>query len=579
MQERNSYEFRGAHLTTSGVRFSLWAPSAIKVSVIGDFNHWNESKHVLEKEEKTGVFSGTVHEAKEGDFYLFHITTLEGKTLIKSDPFGRSFELRPGFKARVINPDRFTFDDQEWMENRKSFEKKPLNIYELHLGSWKRSGEEFLNYRQIAHELAEYVKKMNYTHVEFLPILEHPLDESWGYQVTGFFAPSSRFGELFDFQYLVNTLHKEGIGVILDWVPAHFPKDDHALAHFDGSFLYEYEDPLEGFHPDWKTHIFNYEKKEVREFLISSALYFIEKCHVDGIRVDAVSSILYRDYGRKEGEWIPNCLGGSENLEGISFLKELNQTIKSLHPNVIRIAEEASFYNGVTKSVNEGGLGFDLKWNMGWMNDSLTYFQTNIHKRHLHFEVLTHTFSFAHDERFLLPLSHDEVVHEKKSLIMKMPGNEAERFKGLKLLLLYKMCYPGKKLLFMGGEIAQFNEWFEGEQLHWPLLNLSQNSTFQIFVKELNQFYLETPPFWEKDFEKEAFRLSKQNDFSASILCFQRCSETRKVFCLFNFSETDFKIEKPNGIQLFISHDEKRKKTKKGQMILPGLTGCIYELD
>jgi len=573
------YDHMGANLSVkngcAGVQFRVFAPRAQSVSVIGDFNQWTSTSHPMDKEG--GTFSLFVPDLKEGDRYQYAIIAADGRLLIKSDPYGKLFEKRPDQKSLIADPDQYQFSDDEWMSGRENPKHRPLNVYEVHLGSWMRERGNFLNYRQLARRLSSYAKEMHYTHVELLPVCEHPLDESWGYQVTGFYAPTSRFGTVEDFQYFVDHMHREGIGVLLDWVPGHFPIDDHALSYFDGEPLFEKEDPIERLHPEWTTHVFDYSRKEVREFLIGSALYFFDKMHIDGIRVDAVTSMLYLDYGRKEGEWTPNKEGGKENLEAIAFLRELNESIHREFPDALVIAEDSSHFPGVTTPADQGGLGFDMKWNLGWMNDTLSFFRKNVSKRHLSVNKVHHTFSFAHNENFLLPLSHDEVVHGKGSLIEKMPGNETEKFQSLRLLMSFKMCYPGKKLLFMGSEMAHFSEWDSSSELHWSLKHLNQNKTFQDFIKRLNAFYLENPPLWEKDFSKEGFEEIQPTDYTGSTAAFYRYGGEKTLLCLHNFSDTAFTLDLPKGRDLkllFCSNGEGPKVIGE----LPGLTTLVYEV-
>lgn len=423
-------------------------------------------------------------------------------------------------------------------DQKKRHKSQPLSIYEVHLGSWKKKEGEFLSYRELAHQLAAYCKEMGFTHVELLPIEEHPLDESWGYQVTGFYAVTSRFGTPQDFQYFVNHCHQEGIGVILDWVPAHFPTDEFSLAQFDGTCLYEHADPRQGFHPHWNTLIFNYGRPEVVNFLIGSALFWFERMHVDGFRVDAVASMLYLDYGRKESEWIPNRYGGRENLEAIEFLKHLNSIVHQRCPGVMMIAEESTTFPKISHPLEEGGLGFDLKWNMGWMNDTLRYFQTDPFFRHYHHNSLTFGLMYAFSERFLLPLSHDEVVHGKRNLISKMPGDDWQKFANLRLLLSYQICQTGKKLLFMGGEIAQWDEWDVRGEIQWNLLKYPVHSGIQRMVRELNHFYLEHNELWEFDFEYKGFQWVDLSDRMNSVISYKRTGHSSSLLCVHHFTPT-----------------------------------------
>ena len=440
------------HQKVAGTRFAVWAPNAKAVALVGDFNHWDGRINPMRTLGSSGIWELFVPGLGSKEKYKFEIRTQQGDVRLKSDPQGFFFELRPQNSSIVFDLNHFQWNDRDWMDRRRQADlNRPMNIYEIHIGSWRNYGKEFPNFREVAHDLAAYCQTMGFTHVELLPVLEHPLDESWGYQVTGFFAVTSRFGTPEDFQYFVDYLHRQGIGVILDWVPAHFPTDDYSLIRFDGTALYEHEDPRQGIHPHWYTAIFNYGRLEVSNFLIASALFWFDKMHVDGLRVDAVASMLYLDYGRKSGEWIPNRYGGNHNLEAIEFIKHLNSIVHQRFPGALMIAEESSAFTGVS---HPDGLGFDLKWNMGWMNDTLRYFSKDPIYRHHHHNDLTFSLLYAFSERFLSVLSHDEVVHLKRSLVDKMPGSDWQKFANLRLLYSYMMCHPGKKLIFMGGEIG-----------------------------------------------------------------------------------------------------------------------------
>jgi len=505
------YEVMGGRLSVhqgvSGVKFAVWAPCARAVSLVGDFNHWNTTLHPMRLMGSSGVWELFIPGLQEGEKYKFYITDAEGHGRYKADPYAFQGEMRPDTASVVTRVDQHEWKDQEWMKKRRSLGPltRPLNIYEIHLGSWKRLGSDFMNYRTLAPHLTSYCQEMGYTHVEFMPVMGHPLDESWGYQVTGFYAISRRYGTVEDFQYLVDHLHQNEIGVLFDWVPGHFPTDTHSIAQFDGTYLYEHLDPRQGYHPHWNTHIFNYGRFEVANFLLGSALYYLEKMHIDGLRVDAVSSMVYLDYGRKKGEWVPNEKGGNENLEAISFLQRLNQVIHKKFPGVLMIAEESHAFPGVTAPISEGGLGFQLKWDLGWMNDTLRFFETDFAFRSHKKQLLTHELTYYYDEQYLLPLSHDEVVHEKKSLLSKMPGDEWEKFANLRLLLSYQICHPGKKLLFMGGELGLWNEWNCKEELPWHLANLPFHQKLKLCVQKLNNLYQEHPAFWELDFSEKGF--------------------------------------------------------------------------
>lgn len=532
------YHILGAHLSeqqgVSGTRFAVWAPNAQCVSLVGDFNHWNGKTNPMRAVAQSGVWELFVPGLQEGEKYKFEILTKEGHRRLKSDPYGHAFECRPKNAAIVADLNRYQWNDAQWMEQRASKDlSSPFNVYEVHLSSWRSYGKEFPNYRESAIDLANYCLDMGFTHVELLPIMEHPLDESWGYQVTGFFAPTSRYGTPEDFQYFVDLLHQKGIGVILDWVPAHFPTDDFSLNRFDGTALYEHEDPRQGIHPHWYTAIFNYGRSEVSNFLIASALFWLDQMHIDGIRVDAVASMLYLDYGRKEGEWIPNQQGGNHNFEAIEFLKHLNSIVHQRFPGVLTIAEESSAFAGVSRTE---GLGFNLKWNMGWMNDTLRYFSKDPIYRRYHQNDLTFTLFYAFSENFLSPLSHDEVVHLKKSLLGKMAGPDWQKFANLRLLYSYMICHPGKQLLFMGGEIGQWNEWDCKGQIDWYLLQYPLHSGMQTLVKELNHFYLKQPALWEKDFDWGGYEWIDFSDTEHSVISYLRKGVKEQVVCVHNFT-------------------------------------------
>jgi len=530
------------HQGCKGTKFAVWAPNASQVSLVGDFNHWDGRVNPMRLIGSSGVWELFMPGIGPGDKYKFEIRTKEGGVKLKNDPCGHACEMRPRTASVVADVHSFAWTDREWCEKRarEANAAKPLHIYEVHLGSWRKKGSEFLNFRELAHELAQYCKEMGFTHVELLPVEEHPLDESWGYQVTGFYAVTSRYGSPQDFQYFVNYLHMNGIGVFLDWVPAHFPADDFSLAQFDGSYLYEHSDPRQGYHPHWNTLIFNYGRFEVVNFLIGSALFWLEQMHIDGLRVDAVASMLYLDYGRKEGEWIPNQYGGRENIEAIEFIKHLNSVVHSRCPGVIMSAEESTSFTGVTHPLEQGGLGFDLKWNMGWMNDTLRYFQTDPFFRHYHHNELTFGLIYSFSEKFLLPLSHDEVVHGKRSLISKMPGDDWQRFANLRLLLSYQICQPGKKLLFMGSELAQWDEWYSRDELQWGLLRFPTHAGVHRMVKELNHFYLAHRELWEIDFEYRGFEWVDFEDKLNSVISYLRKSEHSRLLCVHNFTPTFF---------------------------------------
>jgi 1,4-alpha-glucan branching enzyme len=540
------YNILGAHLTkhqgVEGIKFAVWAPSAKSVSIVADFNYWDGRVNPMRSLGSSGVWEIFIPGLKEGIKYKFQITTQDNRVFLKSDPFALGSEVRSRNASIVREVNRFEWDDKTWMESRvkKANDPKPINIYEVHLESWKRGPNHFLNYREIAVLLADYILEMGYTHIELMPIFEHPLDESWGYQVTGFYAVTSRYGTPEDFQWFVNYLHKKGIGVLLDWVPGHFPVDDFSLNRFDGTALYEHEDPRQGFHPHWNTNIFNYSRHEVTNFLIGSALFWFDKMHIDGLRVDAVASMLYLDYGRAEGEWIANCCGGRENLDAIEFLKHLNSSVHRIFPGILIIAEESTAFPGVTKPVEQGGLGFDLKWNMGWMNDTLRYIKVDPLFRSYHQNELTFGLIYAFSEKFCLPLSHDEVVHSKGSLIGRMPGDMWQKFANLRLLLSYQMCQPGKKLLFMSGELAQWNEWDSKREIEWFLLEYPTHKGVHNMVKELNHFYLSNNALWERDFDYSGFSWIDFSDSKNCIISYLRISSKQQLLVIHNFTPQFF---------------------------------------
>jgi len=510
------------HQGAKGVKFAVWAPCAKRVNLVGDFNGWNHAINPMRLMGSSGVWELFVPGLEEGEKYKFLIEGADGGSRLKADPYGYQGEMRPNTASVVCRVDRHQWNDDEWMKKRKKPLDHPINIYELHIGSWKKQGDDFINYRILAPKLSAYCHEMGYTHVELMPVLGHPLDESWGYQVTGFYAISRRYGTIEDFQWMVDHLHQEGIGVILDWVPAHFPTDDHSIAQFDGSYLYEHKDPRQGYHPHWNTHIFNYGRYEVANFLIGSALFYLDKMHIDGLRVDGVASMLYLDYGREGGDWVPNKDGGKENLEAIDFLKHLNRIVHEKFPSCLMIAEESSAFKKMTTSVDEGGMGFDLKWHMGWMNRLLCYLETDLDYRHYKHELLLEDFRYYFSEKFILVLSHDEVVHGKKHLLTKMPGNEWEKFAGLRLLISYMICHPGKKLLFMGGELGHWHEWDCKEEIHWSLLQLPYHKKLHECVKGLNHFYLKEKALWEADFDPDHFHWIAFDDNIHSVIAYRR---------------------------------------------------------
>lgn len=537
-----AYNFLGAHRAyhqdSWGVKFAVWAPSAKRVSLVGDFNHWDGRVNPMRSIGSSGIWELFVPGLDIGEKYKFEIKTQSGKITLKTDPFAFQMEQRPKTASVVADVDHFAWSDQPWMEKRARnvTDSRPLNIYELHAGSWRRPYGRVLNYRELAFELSAYCSDLGYTHVEFMPIQEHPLDESWGYQVSGFYAVTSRFGTPEDFQFLVNHLHTQGIGVILDWVPGHFPTDDFSLSRFDGTALYEHEDPRQGYHPHWHTYIFNFGRREVSNFLIANALFWFEKMHIDGLRVDAVASMLYLDYGREHGQSIPNVYGGNENLQAIEFFKHLNTCVHERHPGILMIAEESTAFTGVSKPVSYGGLGFDMKWNMGWMNDTLRFFSKDSIYRKFHHHDLTFGLLYAFSENFVQALSHDEVVHGKKNLLSKMPGDYWQQFANLRLLLSYQMTQPGKKLLFMGAEIGQWNEWWCKGELDWSLLQYPAHQGIQSMVRDLNHFYLENRALWERDFDYTGFSWVDFSDMDNSVIAYLRKSRHQELLCVHHFT-------------------------------------------
>ena len=533
--ERRIYDKLGAQLRTidqvAGASFGVWAPNAQRVSVVGDFNGWDGRLHQMRMLGSSGVWEIFVPGIAEGAHYKFEIRNLQGKVMLKTDPYGFFFEVPPKNAAIVWNNRKFEWSDEQWLAKRKQTDalRSPLSIYELHIGSWrKKTKAESLSYRELAEPLIQYVKEMGFTHVEFMPVAEHAFYPSWGYQVTGFFAPTSRYGTPDDFQFLINALHEAGIGVIVDWVPAHFPRDDWALARFDGTALYEHEDPRKGAHQDWGTLIFNYGRHEVVNFLLANALFWCERFHVDGLRVDAVASMLYLDYSRKPGEWVPNQYGGRENLEAIEFLRKFNHLTHTEFPGVMTIAEESTAWPQVTRPPYLGGLGFSFKWNMGWMHDTLRYFKREPIHRKYHQNDLTFAMLYHHHENFILPLSHDEVVHGKGSLLGRMPGDDWQKFANLRALLGFQWLFPGKMLLFMGGEIGQRAEWNANAELDWRLLESGPyHKGVRKLVQDLNQLYLSETGLWQSDFDTDGFQWIDALDNQNSVISFLRRDEDR----------------------------------------------------
>ena len=539
----HAQDYLGAHPANvdgqDGYVFRVWAPHAKGVSVMGDFNDWNEDSHPMNRLDG-GVWELFIPGMKQYDTYKYAVHARDGRVLAKSDPYAFHAETRPGNASKLYDLSGYQWGDQKWLEYRKSHTvyHSPLNIYEMHLGSWRRTGEgEFLSYRDMANWLVPYVKEMGFTHVELMPITEHPLDASWGYQCTGYFAATSRFGIPHDLMYLIDQLHQAGIGVILDWVPAHFPKDAFGLYEFDGEPCYEYADPRKGEHADWGTRVFDYDRKEVRSFLFSSALFWLEQYHIDGLRVDAVASMLYLDYSRQSGEWVPNKYGGHENLEAIDFLRTLNTHIFVPHPDVLMIAEESTAWPLVSHPVEEGGLGFNLKWNMGWMNDITHYMKLDPYFRQFNHKDITFSLMYAFSENFILPLSHDEVVHMKGSFLNKIPGPYEEKFAGVRAFYTYMLTHPGKKLLMMGSEFGQWNEWHYEYSLDWHLMENKENRDIKAFFQAANAFYLENKPLWDLDFSWEGFQWICADDNQNNCASFLRKdSKGDFILAVCNFS-------------------------------------------
>ncbi len=570
-RDRKLYEHLGANPRTidgqQGVAFAVWAPNARRVSVVGDFCSWDGRTLPMQRLGESGVFELFVPGARPGDHYKFELMTREGLLRIKADPLGRAMEIPPGTASRVVHSE-YIWNDEAWMRERaaKDFENEPISIYEVHLGSWTRdpvNPTRFRNYAELAEDLVAHVRRMNFTHIELLPVAEHAYYGSWGYQVIGYYAPTGRYGSPDDLRALIDTCHRNGIGVLLDWVPAHFPKDDHALRRFDGTALYEHEAPQLGEHPDWGTLVFNYGRNEVRNFLIANALYWLDEFHFDGLRVDAVASMLYRDYSRKAGEWLPNHLGGRENIEAVEFLREFTQVVREEHPGALTVAEESTTWPGVTRAIEAGGLGFDFKWNMGWMHDTLSYLREDpIHRKH-HQDRLTFSLLYEYTEKFINPLSHDEVVHLKGSLLAKMPGDRWQQFANLRLLLSYQFTRPGKKLLFMGGEFAQEREWNHDQSLDWHLLDRAEHRQHLDFVGELGRVYRERAALFELDAVQAGFEWIDVSDRGQSVISYVRKSASEHCLVVLNATPTprnDYAIGVPGegDYEVVLSSDEAR---------------------
>ena len=569
------YKKMGAHLVTvdgvKGVYFAVWAPHAKSVSVIGEFNEWDLNADMMQRHDPMGIYTKFVPGAKEGQLYKFCIETQNGAKIDKADPFANYAELRPGNASRITDISNLKWSDSSWMKKREKWDEKtnPMSIYEVHMGSWMRhpgrEDEGFYTYREFAERITEYVKDMGYTHVELMGISEYPYDGSWGYQVTGYYAPTSRYGTPEDFAYMIDYLHKNDIGVILDWVPAHFPKDAHGLAEFDGQALFEYADPRKGEHPDWGTKIFDYEKPEVQNFLIGSALFWIEHFHVDGLRVDAVASMLYLDYGKEAGQWIPNKFGGNENLEAIQFFKHLNSVVLGRNHGSVMIAEESTAWPKVTGDPEKDGLGFSLKWNMGWMHDFTEYMKLDpLFRKNAHY-MMTFSMEYAYSEDYILVLSHDEVVHLKCSMLNKMPGEGLDKFRNLKVAYAFMAGHPGKKLLFMGQEFAQLREWSEERELDWYLLAEEPHQHIQNWVQDLLHLYRDQKALYELDTQPSGFQWINKDDVFRSIFSFVRYSKDRKKSLLFicNFTPVerpDYRVGVPRGCQykLILDSEDQR---------------------
>lgn len=538
------YRVLGSHLVTvggiEGIRFAVWAPNAERVSVVGEFNRWDGRIHPMAVHGSSGVWELFIPGLTEGALYKYEIRNRSGALLVKTDPYANLFELRPGTAARTGENAAHTWQDAQWLMQRSTWDwlHAPLNVYEIHAGSWKRHPDgRFYTYRELTENLIPYLKEMSYTHVELMPVSEHPLDESWGYQATGYFAASSRFGTPDDLRFFIDSCHQAGIGVLLDWVPAHFPQDAFALAHFDGTALYEHEDPRLGFHQDWGTHIFNYGRNEVKSFLLSSAHYWLSEFHFDGLRVDAVASMLYLDYSRKANEWLPNKYGGRENLEAIDFLRELNIMVHDAFPGALTLAEESTSWPAVSRPVYLGGLGFSMKWNMGWMNDTLKFMQQDPVHRRYHLNQLTFSQLYAYTENFVLPFSHDEVVHGKGSLLSKMPGDAWQKFANLRLLLSYQMASPGKKLNFMGNEFGQGPEWRSAWETDWWQLSMEPHQGIKNLARDLNRLYRDLPALYDLDFEQGGFSWIDCQDSEQTLLSFiRRGRNGETVIAVFNFT-------------------------------------------
>ncbi|MCK5917899.1 MAG: 1,4-alpha-glucan branching protein GlgB [Cocleimonas sp.] len=571
-KHHHAYRFMGAHLKTidgiKGCLFSIWVPNVQRVSVVGDFNQWDGRCHPMRSRGGAGIWELFIPNLQVNDSYKYEILTQHNDLLVKTDPYAQSMALRPDTTSHIANTNQYDWQDNDWLQQRAEFDwqHQPISVYELHAGSWQRSDEDsFLNWRELANRLIPYITEMGYTHIELMPIAEHPLDKSWGYQVTGFFAPTARFGTGDDFRFFIDQCHQQNLGVFIDWVPAHFPKDAFALAQFNGDALYEHADPRQGEHQDWGTLIFNYARNEVRNFLVTNAVYWLEEFHIDGLRVDAVASMLYLDYSRDDSEWIPNAYGGRENLDAMRFLREMNTTVHGLHKGVLTMAEESTAWPMVSRPVELGGLGFSMKWNMGWMNDNLSYIENNpIHRQH-HHNQLTFSQLYSYSENFILPLSHDEVVHGKKSLLNKMPGDHWQKFANLRLFYAWQYAHPGKKLLFMGCEIAQWEEWSETRSLDWALLKVETHRGIKKVITDLNKIYKNEIALHDLDFSSDGFQWIDCHDAGQSIVSFLRWNKDRSehIVCIMNFTplvRDNYRIGVPssNNYQEILNTDATR---------------------
>ncbi len=537
------YRLLGAHLIEidgiSGCRFAVWAPAVKRASVVGDFNGWNGLRHPMRNRGASGVWELFIPGLAAGDLYKFEFINHAGHRLLKADPYGQAMTLRPDTASQIAEPSHYTWQDEAWMSRRASWQwmHAPMSVYEVHPGSWRRREDgDFLDFRELADQLIPYVSDLGYTHIELLPVMEHPLDESWGYQVSGYYAPSARFGSPDDLRYLIDRCHRADIGVILDWVPGHFPKDDFALARFTGDAVYEHADPRRGEHRDWGTLIFDYGRREVANFLLANAVYWLEEFHADGLRVDAVASMLYLDYSRNDGEWLPNQYGGRENLDAIEFLRHVNGVLHARFPGALTIAEESTAWPMVSRPNWMGGLGFSMKWNMGWMNDTLSYIELDPVHRSYHHDKLTFSQMYTYTENFVLPLSHDEVVHMKRSLLDKMPNDAWQKFANLRLLYAWQYAHPGKKLLFMGGELAQWHEWRANEALDWALLEHDSHHGILALIRDLNRLYRTLPALHRHDFEQQGFEWIDCHDADHSVLSLIRHGDGQALVCVFNFT-------------------------------------------